>query len=83
MIFKDAMNSWNKHRIMDVFKGGEIIKKTEEIIYLLTGKITDINILNSNIINLTKLTQPLSENQPSKGMNHGGRPKPSTFPIRV
>ena len=62
MIFKDAMNSWNKHRIMDVFKGGEIIKKTEEIIYLLTGKITDINILNSNIINLTKLTQPLSEN---------------------
>ena len=65
MIFKDAMNSWNKHRIMDVFKGGEIIKKTEEIICLLTGKIIDINILNilnNNIINLTKLTQPLSEN---------------------
>ena len=62
MIFKDAMNSWNKHRIIVVFEGGEIIKKTEEIIYLLTGKITNINILNSKIINLTKLTQSLSEN---------------------
>ena len=62
MIFKDAMNSWNKHRIIVVFEGGEIIKKTEEIICLLTGKITDINILNSKIIDLTKLTQPLSEN---------------------
>ena len=48
MIFKDAMNSWNKHRIIVVFEGGEIIKKTEEIICLLTGKITDINILNND-----------------------------------
>jgi hypothetical protein len=78
MTFKDAMNSWNKYRIITVFKGDEIINRTEKIIFILTGNITDITKLNNEIEILKSLTENL-KNKLGDIENYAGNNMYNTF----